>query len=153
MNLPPPLPLIELQFIAPPDVLPAEFALVLAGPAGPPGDAIPVPVGPLPISGHSAVAVNADGRLVPADCTLAEHLGAVLGVVAHAWSPGDSAVVRTSFPLEHEGWAWVPGPVYLGAAGQLTQALPSGARFCQVVGHALSATRVLLDLQPPITLA
>jgi hypothetical protein len=119
---------------------------------GPAGGATLVPVGPEPISGHSAVAVDADGLLVPADCTLPAHLGAVLGVVVNAYSPGDDAVVQTSFPLEHVGWTWSPGPVYVGAAGQLTQALPAGALFSQLVGVALSATRVLIDLQPPITI-
>lgn len=73
------------------------------GPPGPAGGATLVPVGPEPISGHSAVAVDADGLLVPADCTLPAHLGAVLGVVVNAYSPGEDAVVQTSFPLEHVG--------------------------------------------------
>lgn len=128
------------------------------GPPGPPGAQGPaggatlVPVGSTPISGHSAVAVNSAGLLVPADCTLAAHLGAVLGVVDRSWSPGEQAEAKTAFPLEHVGWSWTPGPVYVGA-GQLVQILPPGALFCQVVGHALSATRVLVDLQPPISIA
>lgn len=125
----------------------------IRGPIGPAGGATLVPVGPSPISGHSAVACNANGELIYADCTQAGHLGAVLGVVEHAYSPGDDAEVKTSFPLEHAGWTWAPGPVYVGAAGQLSQSLPMGALFCQVVGHALSATRVLIDLQPPISIA
>ena len=147
---------LALRMLRPPDRLPADVAQVIAGPSGPPGPAggaMPVPVGPTPISGHSAVAVNANGVLIPADCTLPTHLGAVLGVVAHAYAPGDAAEVQTPFLLEHSGWAWVPGPVYVGMGGQLAQALPPSALFCQVVGHALSATRVLIDLQPPITIA
>jgi hypothetical protein len=124
------------------------------GVPGPAGGATLVPVGPDPISGHSAVAVNADGALVYADCTDVSHLGAVLGVVAAAYMAGDDAVVQTAYPLAHVGWAWAPNqPVYLGTAGQLTQVLPAGAVFCQVVGWALADTTVLIDLQPPILIS
>ena len=51
------------------------------------------------------------------------------------------------------GWAGVPGPVFLGLAGQLTQSLPPGALFSQVIGQAVSPTRVLIDVQPFIHLA
>lgn len=123
------------------------------GPPGPAGDAITVKVGPLPISGHSVVACDAQGELIAADATNPAHRGAVLGVVADAYSPGDDAVVQTGFVLEHSGWAWAPGPVLVGLSGQLAQAPPAGALFSQVIGQALSATRVLIDINPPITLA
>ncbi len=112
-----------------------------------------VKVGPHPISGHSVVACNALGELVAADSTNPAHRGAVLGVVADAYSPGDDAVVQTGFVLEHSGWTWAPGPVLVGLAGQLAQAPPTGALFAQVIGQALSSTRVLIDINPPITLA
>ncbi len=123
------------------------------GPPGPAGDAITVKVGPLPISGHSVVACDAQGELIAADATNPAHRGAVLGVVADAYSPGDDAVVQTGFVLEHSGWAWAPGPVLVGLSGQLAQAPPAGALFAQVIGRALSSTRVLIDINPPITLA
>lgn len=123
------------------------------GPPGPAGGATLIPVGATPLSGHSAVALGADGALQPADCTLAAHRGAVLGVVANAYAAGADAVVSNNIPLEHAGWTWAVGPVFLGAAGVLTQVLPAGAKFSQVVGHAVSATRVLIDVQPPINIA
>lgn len=123
------------------------------GPAGPAGGATTVTVGASPLSGHSAVAVDSAGLLIKADCTNPSHQGAVLGLLANAYSPGDQAVVQTAFTLEHSGWAWVPGPVFVGTAGQLTQSLPGGAVFSQSVAQALSATRVLVDVQPPITIA
>ncbi|WP_423454247.1 hypothetical protein [Ottowia sp. VDI28] len=119
------------------------------GPPGPAGGATLIEVGPAPIGGHSAVACNAGGLLVPADSTVYAHLGAVVGLVQNAYVPGDLAEVKAGYPLEHAGWTWTPGPVYVGAAGQLTQTLPLGAIFVQVIGFALSATRVLIDLQPP----
>lgn len=123
------------------------------GQPGPPGGATTVKVGPLPISGHSVVACNTQGELISADATNPAHRGAVLGVVADAYSPGDDAVVQTGYVLEHAGWTWTPGPVLVGLAGQLAQAPPAGALFAQVIGQALSSTRVLIDINPPITLA
>ena len=123
------------------------------GVPGPTGGATTVTVGATPLSGHSAVAADSAGLLIKADCTNPAHRGAVLGLLANAYSPGDQAVVQTAFTLEHAGWTWTPGPVFVGTAGQLTQALPIGAVFSQVVAHALSPTLVLVDVQPPITIA
>lgn len=125
----------------------------IPGVPGPAGGATTVTVGATALSGHSAVAVDAAGLLIKADCTNPAHQGAVLGLLANAYSPGDQAVVQTAFTLEHSGWAWTPGPVFVGASGQLAQSLPGGAVFSQVVAHALSATLVLVDVQPPITIA
>ena len=125
----------------------------IQGIQGPAGGTTTVTVGAAPLSGHSAVAVDAAGLLIQADCTNPAHRGAVLGLLANAYSPGDQAVVQTAFTLEHSGWTWSPGPVFVGTAGQLTQTLPVGAVFSQVVAHALSPTLVLVDIQPPITIA
>lgn len=125
----------------------------IQGIQGPAGGTTTVTVGATPLSGHSAVAVDAAGLLIQADCANPAHRGAVLGLLANAYSPGDQAVVQTAFTLEHSGWTWSPGPVFVGTAGQLTQTLPVGAVFSQVVAHALSPTLVLVDVQPPITIA
>lgn len=125
----------------------------IQGIQGPAGTTTTVTVGATPLSGHSAVAADAAGLLIKADCTNPAHRGAVLGLLANAYSPGDQAVVQTAFTLEHAGWTWAPGPVFVGTAGQLTQTPPVGAVFSQVVAHALSPTLVLVDVQPPITVA
>lgn len=122
------------------------------GPPGLPGDAKPVTVGASPISGHSAVALNADGLLIYADCTDASQLGAILGVVDNAYATGAEATVQTEFDLTHVGWTFSPGPVFVGTSGALVQTLPPGALFAQVVGYALSPTRIRIDVQPPIAL-
>lgn len=123
------------------------------GPIGPIGGTTLVTVGAAPISGHTAAALGADGLLIYADCTNPSHLGAVLGVVANAYGAGDPAVVQTSFDLSHTGWAFSPGPVFAGAGGAIVQTLPPGAVFAQVLGYALSATRIRIDVQPPIAIA
>lgn len=120
---------------------------------GPAGGETTVTVGPTILSGHSAVAVDEQGLLVPADSTNPAHLGAVIGVIADAYSPGEEAVVQTSFVLEHVGWNWGPGPILVGAAGALVQALGPDSLFAQTLGKAISPTRVLVGISPPITLA
>ena len=119
---------------------------------GPAGGATTVMVGAAPISGHTAVALDSGGLLVYADCTNPAHIGAVQGVIANAYSPGDLAVVQTDFDLTHAGWAFATGPVFVGATGALVQTLPMGAVFAQVVGYALAPTRIRIDVQPPIVL-
>ena len=119
---------------------------------GPAGGATTVTVGATPISGHTAVALDAGGLLVYADCTNPAHIGAVQGVVGNAYSPGDLAVVQTDFELVHTGWSFSPGAVFVGVSGALVQALPVGAVFAQVIGYALAPTRIRVDVQPPIVL-
>ena len=119
---------------------------------GPAGGATTVTVGATPISGHCAVALDASGLLVYADCTNPAHIGAVQGVVGNAYSTGDLAVVQTDFDLVHAGWSFSPGPVLVGTSGALVQAPPPGAVFAQVVGFALAPTRIRVDVQPPIVL-
>ena len=125
----------------------------IQGPVGPAGGAAKVTVGAIPLSGHSAVALDASGVLVPADCRVAAHRGAVLGLVADAYAPGTLAEVQNGYLLEHAGWAWAPGPVFVGIAGGLVQAVPAGALFTQVVGFALSPTRIRVDVPPLIDIA
>ena len=119
---------------------------------GPVGGATTVMVGAVPISGHTAVALDSGGLLIYADCTNLAHLGAVQGVIANAYGAGDLAVVQTDFDLTHAGWAFATGPVFVGATGALVQTLPMGAVFAQVVGYALAPTRIRIDVQPPIVL-
>lgn len=128
----------------------AEAAASAAAAAG---GVTPIEVGALALSGHSAVALDLDGRLVPASCLNFSHVNAVLGVVGGAHAAGDNALVQTSYALEHSGWSWTPStPVLVGAAGQMVQSLPPGALFSQVIGQAISPTRVLIDVHPPLLL-
>ena len=124
----------------------------IQGIPGPAGGAAIVTVGATPLSGHTAVAMDADGLLIYADCTNPTHIGAVQGVIANAYGAGDPAVVQTDFDLSHAGWAFATGPVFVGASGALVQTLPVGAVFAQVVGYALAPTRIRIDVQPPIVL-
>lgn len=125
----------------------------LRGEPGPAGGARLVTVGATPLSGHSAVAQDAGGLLVYADCTRPIPQGAALGLLSSAYQAGDDAVVQTDYDIEHGGWAWTLGPVFLGSSGALTQSPTVGAVFLQVIGWAVSAARIRIDIQPPILIS
>lgn len=122
------------------------------GPPGPPGGTVLHTTGQVAISGHTAVCIAADGTLAAADCTDPTHLGTVIGVTPSASAPGAPTAVQSSLSLVHAGWTFSPGPVFVGTAGALVQTLPVGAVFSQVVGFAVTATRIVIDIQPPVLL-
>lgn len=137
---------------------PAPLTLVSAGqglqgvpgPTGPAGAAVITYPAAVPVSGHTAVVLDALGQCLPADCTvLTDH--AVAGITVHAATAGDPVEVTTRGVLEHLGWTFTPGlPVFLGLAGALTQSLPGSAVFSKVLGVAVSPTHISVDFQPAI---
>ncbi len=121
----------------------------LPGPAGTSGTVIYT--AGMALSGHVAVTLDALGRAVPADCTMATHAHAVVGVTLGAAAAGESVSVLAPGQLEHAGWAFVPGQcIFLGLDGALTQALPVQALFAKVLGIAVAPTRVNLGFQAAI---
>lgn len=124
------------------------------GPAGAPGGALLQITAAVDLGGHLAVAYDASGRLVLASADNAGHALRVAGITTGAAVASAAATVQRNDVLEHAGWAWTPGaPVFLGLAGQLVQSVPPGAVFAQVLGHALTPTRLLINLQPSVLLS
>lgn len=129
------------------------------GPSGPPG-----PPGPpsgsgaqyaaaTAVSGHRVMALDAAGEAFPASCDTLSHALRIAGLSLNAADQGDPVTVLGAGLVDHAGWAWTPDtPLYLGLNGALVDALPGGAVFAQVMGKAVSATRVLIAVQPPIVL-
>lgn len=103
------------------------------------------------LSGHIAITLDAQGRATPADCTLASHAHALMGITLGASGAGASAPVTLSGQLEHLGWTFTPGaPVFLGLAGAITQSLPPQAVFSKVLGVAVTPTRISISFQPSL---
>ncbi len=137
-------------------VSPILLSLVNTGIQGPPGLAagalaqVPASVA---LSGHQVIAVNALGEAVYASADDPAQVGKVLGISTSAAIAGALLPVQSKDVLEFAGWSWVPDSVVmLGLNGALVSTLPPGAVFLQVVGRALSATRILVGVQPPIYL-
>ncbi len=123
----------------------------LRGMQGPPGNAEDIQC----VAGEELSALRAvyelNGAVYLLDWRDASHIDLLLGVtVTSADAGGHVSVKRTGF-LVDAAWAWTPGRVYLGANGSLTQTPPADG-FDVLIGVAVSATRLLLDLQDPIEL-
>lgn len=104
--------------------------------------------------GHTAVAYNADGLLIPADCTVFTSLGCLVGVIENSYSIGSQVEIRVSGNIDNPNWSWIPNaPIFFGQEGTFVQTLPVGAKYSQVIGVALSPTKMFVSLQPAIVLA
>lgn len=134
----------------------AETAVVMAGEQGPPGP--PGPTGGSALqrtAGETLSALRAvyelDGLVRALDYRDATHIDLLLGLSLTAAPEGGPVNVQRSGVLEDSSWNWLPGRIYLGANGSLTQAPPADG-YCVLLGAATSATRITLNLQDPIDL-
>lgn len=119
----------------------AQLAAII-GPPGPAGDNAITRTAAEPIGGHRGVFVGSDNRARIADPALP---GAMLtGVTVHAAQASGAAMIQTSGELTEGGWAWISGPVWLGAGGVLTQAPPTSGRLWRV-GQAVGPTTILIN--------
>jgi hypothetical protein len=74
--------------------------------------------------------------------------GRVVGMSVSAATTGNSFATITRGEWMDAGWAWVPGPIFCGATGALTQTPPAG--WVLEVGRAVSATRALIEIKTPL---
>lgn len=123
------------------------------GPPGPPG-----PSGGSTLQRTAGATLSAlvaayelNGEVYALDKDDDDHIDLLLGLTVTAASVGASINVQRTGPVDNSGWAWTPGRVYLGAAGALTQT-PASSGNDVLIGRAVSATRLLLDIQDPIDL-
>jgi cytochrome c biogenesis protein CcdA len=124
------------------------------GPAGAPGGALLTGTAGAALSGHMVVAYDDTGELVYASAATAEHAFTVAGVTTGAAAAGAQATVQRNDVMQHNGWAWTPGaPVFLGLGGALVQTPAVGGVFLKPIGLALTAQRLMLNIQPAMFLA
>jgi hypothetical protein len=132
-------------------------AVPVPGPAGPPGNgeggAAVVVTGTAgaALSGHRAVVRRTDGRFIYADNTNPAHLTLPIGITTGAAASGGDIQVQMLGEMTEPSWAWTPGPIFLGAAGALTQTVP-GSGFLAQLAAATGATTVFIDRSPSIQL-
>jgi hypothetical protein len=125
------------------------------GPAGAPGltDNLLVRTVSTAIGGHRIV-VSIGGQVAYADAANAAHRGHVLGMTLNAASAGGTVQIQSGGEVLEPTWTWtVDGVVYLGSNGVLTQTPPTPPSFLQVVGFAVAADRLFLNLLPPFILS
>lgn len=137
----------------------APVALVATGEQGPPGrPGEPGPAGGSAlqrVAGETLSALRAvyelDGVVRYLDYRDADHVALLIGVTITAGLASEPVNIQSAGPLTDASWQWAPGPVWVGSAGQLTQAPPDDG-FDLLIGSAVSATRIQLNLQRPIDL-
>jgi len=119
------------------------------------------------------VGLDSDGKMVPATASASDQIMALGACMTPADSLSNYAqdevklvieanralvdrdrVSAIAYGVEVENgdgdWEFTPGlPVYMGTWGEYTQTAPSGTgELVQVVGTALTADRIMLDVRP-----
>jgi hypothetical protein len=105
-----------------------------------------------PLSALRAVWGDEDGAVWPLDCQDAAHVALLAGVtLSSANAAGQTVRVQREGTLEADGLALVPGPVWLGADGALTQTPPESG-FDFYLGAATGEHLIFLSPTEPIEL-
>lgn len=105
------------------------------------------------LSGHRLVTKQSNDSVVYVDNTNTADTNRPYWLTLGSAISGAEIDLQFSGVVTEPSWAWTPGPLYLGTAGQLTQTVPvSPAVFLAQVGFATSATSIVLDRQPSIHL-
>lgn len=136
------------------------------GPPGPPGTVGPAgeqgEVGPQGLPGtidQQYTAAQDTSALTCVVLTDASHFRpsldgeVVYGVAVQSGLVGTVIEIRVIGELEDASWSWTPGrPIVADTLGRLTQVIPE-VGFLRVVGSALTATKMLVQVQPLLRLA
>jgi hypothetical protein len=88
------------------------------------------------------------GRVQPLDAHDDEHIHLFVGVTLTAANSGAKVLIQRTGLLDMGGLNFMPGPVWLGQGGALTQTVPASGYSLQL-GAALSGSRLLLDPSLP----
>jgi len=125
-----------------------------AGREGPPGPAGGSAV--QRIAGESLSALRycyeRAGQTFVLDFADRNNIDLAAGLTLSAADRGGLVNLQLTGPVDDLLWSWTPGPLWLGAAGALTQQPPTTGFLLQV-GTAVSPTRIILNPSQPIELA
>lgn len=106
------------------------------------------------LSGFSVVIYDPSGNVIKASADNVLHMNKVVGITTGASLISAPATIRSSNLMEESTWTWTQDqPIFLGLNGLLTQTVPIGAVFSQVLGIAIAPTRIIINIQPAIFLA
>ncbi|MDR0717521.1 MAG: hypothetical protein LBF50_08905 [Azoarcus sp.] len=125
------------------------------GPPGPPGIDAPGSIvartAGAALSALIAVWEDEDGAVWPLDWRDAAHIDLLAGVTRTAALAGDEITIQRAGVVDAAGLGLVPGPVWIGEDGRLTQTPPVDG-FDVYLGPALSGSRMILSPAEPIFL-
>jgi len=124
------------------------------GPQGPSGVLTATATAHGAVSGNHVVAYRSDGTVEHASAATPAHQWASVGITVGAAADGAEVTVQSFGKMIEPGWSWTPlGLIYLSTAGNLTQTPPAYPSFLRVIGYAITATSMWIDIQSPIVLA
>jgi hypothetical protein len=140
---------------------PLALTLGLQGPAGADGadgtdgvngGGIVTLTAAVAIGGQRVVTTDGSGSAIYADNGTLAHANNVVGLSLGAAAIAGSLDVQTGGAVEDPSFAFTPGAVlWLGANGMIATA-PPGTGFSLVVGYAMTATKIFLNIGTPIIL-
>lgn len=107
------------------------------------------------VGGHRVVYIKGDSQVYYASNDDSTLFGATVGLTTGAAVLGAPVAIAFNGIVDEPSWTWTPQELlYLGTNGLLTQTPPSGggALFSQVVGFAITATKIQVQIAPPILL-
>lgn len=121
------------------------------GDPGPPGSSAPITlqrIAAVALGGHRVVLVTDANEFNYASASTLSRIP--VGITTGASNLGALATALTSGSMTEPSWSWTPGgDIFLGELGVLTQTPPTNAAVL-TLGRALSATVILVDIEPPI---
>ena len=125
------------------------------GPQGFPGETVINYIAGNNISGHKCVMLGPDEKAIYASCSDISCSRKVIGITQNAAISNDLLVVRKYGVMSEPTWNWdTSKPIYLGIDGNLTQTqeLWPISQFTIILGYPISATKMLVNISPPIIL-
>jgi hypothetical protein len=104
------------------------------------------------LGGNRAVKIHSDSLAYYVSADVPTDIGKACGITTGAATVGNSAIIQRFGLMTEPSWTWVPGPVYVGVNGALTQTPPVSG-FIQPCGEAITATSIFIQPMPAIQLA
>jgi hypothetical protein len=105
------------------------------------------------MSALRVIASGASGTAVYADPTTAQTRDTIIGISTTSVGLGVPIDIQVSGELTDGGWSWTPGgKLFAGTNGALTQTAPTTG-YVRCVGHAATATKIVIDIGEAVALA
>lgn len=126
------------------------------GPRGPKGDRgnfeLTIRKSDAPLSARLIVWEDGFGVVRVLDYRDTEHIDMISGITTTGTpNTGGDVTIQRFGQMDDDNWDWNPGRIWLGINGKLTQVPPEDGNDV-LVGYAVSAKRIYLDIKEPIFL-
>ncbi len=116
------------------------------GPPGPDVGLVVVTAGEI-IHGRRVVRME-EGFAFHPDLLENTHAQQVFGIATEAASAAGQFPVRVAGPMHSSSWSWLPGYVFCGTDGVLTQN-PPPTGWLQRVARVIDSTNIIVDIDTP----